>query len=46
MKVALTQDYTVKGSNSPTDDKTYEKGTVYYYTGSAWVIYTGQDTAQ
>lgn len=46
MKVALTQDYTVKGSNSPTDDKAYEKGTVYYYTGSAWVIYTGQDTAQ
>lgn len=46
MKVALTQDYTVKSSNSPTDDKTYEKGTVYYYTGSAWVIYTGQDTAQ
>ncbi len=38
MKVALTQDYT-KG------DTTYEQGTVYYYTGTAWVIYTGQDTA-
>ncbi len=38
MKVALTQDY-IKG------DVTYEKGTVYYYTGTAWVIYTGQDTA-
>lgn len=38
MKVALTQDYT-KG------DVTYEQGTVYYYTGTAWVIYTGQDTA-
>ncbi len=38
MKVALTQDYTV-------GEVKYEKGTVYYYTGSAWVIYTGQDTA-
>ncbi len=38
MKVALTQDYT-KG------ETTYEQGTVYYYTGTAWVIYTGQDTA-
>lgn len=38
MKVALTQDYTV-------GDVKYEKGTVYYYTGTAWVIYTGQDTA-
>lgn len=38
MKVALTQDYSV-------GDVKYEKGTVYYYTGTAWVIYTGQDTA-
>ena len=46
MKVALTKDYVKKGSNSPTDDVTYEAGTVYYYTGSAWTIYTGQDVAQ
>lgn len=46
MKVALTQDYTLKGSNSPTDDVKYEAGTVLYYTGTAWSIYAGQDTAQ
>lgn len=46
MKVALTQDYTKKGSNSPTDDVKYEAGTVLYYTGTAWTLYTGQDTAQ
>lgn len=46
MKVALTKDYVKKGTNSPTDDVTYEAGTVYYYTGSAWTIYTGQDVAQ
>lgn len=46
MKVALTQNYTLKGTNSPTDDVKYEAGTVLYYTGSAWVIYSGQDTAQ
>lgn len=46
MKVALTQDYTLKGANSPTDDVKYEAGTVLYYTGTAWAIYAGQDTAQ
>ena len=46
MKVALTQDYTLKGTNSPTDDVKYEAGTVLYYTGTAWAIYAGQDTAQ
>lgn len=46
MKVALTQDYTLKGANSPTDDAKYEAGTVLYYTGTAWAIYAGQDTAQ
>lgn len=46
MKVALTQDYTLKGANSPTDDVKYEAGTVLYYTGTAWTIYAGQDTAQ
>ena len=38
MKVALTKDY-VNGST------TYEAGTVYYYDGSAWSIYAGQDVA-
>lgn len=38
MKVALTKDYT-KG------DTTYEAGTVYYYDGSAWSVYAGQDVA-
>lgn len=38
MKVALTKDY-VNG------DTTYEAGTVYYYDGSAWSIYAGQDVA-
>lgn len=46
MKVALTQDYTLNGANSPTDDVKYEAGTVLYYTGTAWAIYAGQDTAQ
>lgn len=46
MKVALTKDYTLKGSNSPTDDVKYEAGTVLYYSGTAWTLYTGQDTAQ
>lgn len=46
MKVALTQDYTIKGANSPTDDVKYEAGTVLYYTGTAWTLYAGQDTAQ
>lgn len=38
MKVALTKDY-VNG------ETTYEAGTVYYYDGSAWSIYAGQDVA-
>lgn len=46
MKVALTQDYTLKGTNSPTDDVKYEAGTVLYYTGTVWTLYAGQDTAQ
>lgn len=46
MKVALTQDYTLKGADSPTDDVKYEAGTVLYYTGTAWTLYAGQDTAQ
>lgn len=42
MKVALTSDYTV------TEDETtvtYEKGNVYIYNGTAWVLYTGSDIA-
>ena len=46
MKVALTQDYTLKGATSPDDDVKYEAGTVLYYTGTAWTLYAGQDTAQ
>lgn len=46
MKVALTKDFTIKDTNSPTDDVKYEAGTVLYYTGTAWTLYTGQDTAQ
>ena len=38
MKVALTKDY-VHG------ETTYEAGTVYYYDGSAWSVYAGQDVA-
>lgn len=38
MKVALTKDYTK-------DETTYEAGTVYYYDGSAWSVYAGQDVA-
>lgn len=38
MKVALTKVY-VNG------ETTYEAGTVYYYDGSAWSVYAGQDVA-
>lgn len=38
IKVALTKDY-VNG------ETTYEAGTVYYYDGSAWSVYAGQDVA-
>lgn len=38
MKVALTKDY-VNG------ETTYDAGTVYYYNGSAWSVYAGQDVA-
>lgn len=38
MKVALTKSY-VNG------ETTYEAGTVYYYDGSAWSVYAGQDVA-
>ena len=38
MKVALTKDYT-------NGETTYEAGTVYYYDGSAWSVYAGQDVA-
>lgn len=38
MKVVLTKDY-VNG------ETTYEAGTVYYYDGSAWSVYAGQDVA-
>lgn len=38
MKVALTKDYVNGGT-------TYEAGTVYYYDGSAWSVYAGQDVA-
>ena len=38
MKVALTKDYTKS-------ETTYEAGTVYYYDGSAWSVYAGQDVA-
>lgn len=38
MKVALTKDY-VNG------ETTYEAGTVYYYDGSVWSVYAGQDVA-
>lgn len=38
MKVALTKGY-VNG------ETTYEAGTVYYYDGSAWSVYAGQDVA-
>lgn len=40
MKVALTQNYTA------TDGVVYEAGTVLYYSGTAWTLYVGQDTAQ
>lgn len=38
MKVALTEDY-VSG------DVQYDKGTVYYYNGTKWELYKGQDVA-
>lgn len=38
MKVALTKNY-VNG------ETTYDAGTVYYYDGSAWSVYAGQDVA-
>ena len=38
MKIALTEDYT-------SGDVQYEKGTVYYYNGTKWERYTGQDVA-
>lgn len=38
MKVALTTDYSTGG-------KTYDRGTVYYYNGTAWELYKGQDIA-
>lgn len=38
MKYALTADYT-------TGSTTYEAGNVYYYTGTAWELYKGQDIA-
>lgn len=38
MKVALTKDY-VNGETP------YEAGTVYYYDGSVWSVYAGQDVA-
>lgn len=38
MKVALTEDYT-------SGDVQYEKGTVYYYNGTKWELYKGQDVA-
>ena len=38
MKVALTEDYT-------SGDVQYDKGTVYYYNGTQWEVYKGQDVA-
>lgn len=38
MKYALTADYTSGGVK-------YEAGNVYYYTGTAWELYKGQDIA-
>lgn len=38
MKVALTEDYV-------SDDVQYDKGTVYYYNGTKWELYKGQDVA-
>ena len=38
MKVALTSDYELGGT-------TYEKGNVYIYNGTTWVLYTGVDIA-
>ena len=38
MKVALTEDYT-------SGDVQYDKGTVYYYNGTKWELYKGQDVA-
>ena len=38
MKVALTEDYTA-------GDVQYDKGSVYYYNGTKWEAYKGQDVA-
>ena len=38
MKVALTEDYTA-------GDVQYDKGSVYYYNGTNWEAYKGQDVA-
>lgn len=38
MKVALTENYSAGGTQ-------YEKDTVYYYSGTAWETYKGQDVA-
>lgn len=38
MKVALTEDYTAS-------DVQYDKGSVYYYNGTKWEVYKGQDVA-
>lgn len=38
MKVALTEDYTA-------GDVQYDKGSVYYYNGTKWEVYKGQDVA-
>ena len=38
MKVALTEDYTA-------GEVQYDKGSVYYYSGTAWELYKGQDVA-
>lgn len=38
MKVALTEDYTA-------GDVQYDKGSVYYYNGTTWEAYKGQDVA-
>ena len=42
--VALTADFTVPGEGGE-EDTTYEAGTVWQYTDSAWTEYTGYTTA-
>lgn len=39
MKVALTETYT-------DNDTQYDKGSVYYYSGTKWELYKGQDVAE